>query len=233
MPGLTAKVFRTYNASHTFQIELKNTPAEAGVHEKVLAYNRANRQVAILCNHQKSVSKNHGQSMENMRRKIQHIKYQRYLVKRDLVDVVGKTELKKELLEALDPESDLDDETIKSLQEELDNKELERKNKKLAEKGEEPLKTLDSPVKSRSSNKESLLKKYHTLSARLMASKTQLIDKDENKTTALGTSKTNYIDPRISVAWCSLHNVPIEKMFNQTLRKKFQWAMDVNKSWKF
>ena len=29
-----------------------------------------------------------------------------------------------------------------------------------------------------------------------------MVDKDEGKTTALSTSKINYIDPRISVAWC-------------------------------
>ena len=27
-------------------------------------------------------------------------------------------------------------------------------------------------------------------------------NKDENKEVALGTSKINYIDPRVSVAWC-------------------------------
>lgn len=29
----------------------------------------------------------------------------------------------------------------------------------------------------------------------------QETDRDENKTIALGTSKLNYLDPRISVAW--------------------------------
>ncbi len=31
--------------------------------------------------------------------------------------------------------------------------------------------------------------------------------KDELKTVALGTSKINYLDPRITVAWCKLHEV--------------------------
>lgn len=66
MPGLTAKVFRTYNASHTFQEELKKTDADSPVSEKVLAYNRSNRQVAILCNHQRTVSKAHGSQMEKL-----------------------------------------------------------------------------------------------------------------------------------------------------------------------
>ena len=36
--------------------------------------------------------------------------------------------------------------------------------------------------------------------------------KDELKTVALGTSKINYMDPRITIAWCKKHDVPIEKV---------------------
>lgn len=73
MKGLTAKVFRTYNASITFQQQLDElTPRnkDASVQEKLVAYNKANRMVAILCNHQKSVSKNHSASMEKMGDKV-------------------------------------------------------------------------------------------------------------------------------------------------------------------
>ena len=40
----------------------------------------------------------------------------------------------------------------------------------------------------------------------------QKTDKDENKTISLGTSKLNYLDPRISVQWTLTHDVPIEKV---------------------
>lgn len=36
--------------------------------------------------------------------------------------------------------------------------------------------------------------------------------KDENKQIALSTSKLNYLDPRITVAWCKKNGVPIEKV---------------------
>ena len=39
-------------------------------------------------------------------------------------------------------------------------------------------------------------------------------DKEENKTIALSTSKLNYLDPRISVAWAKKHGVPIEKVLS-------------------
>merc|ERR1712141_649691 len=71
MPGLTAKVFRTYNASITLQEQLeKLTDEDDNVTAKTLSYNRANREVAILCNHQRAVPKTHDKSMENLDTKI-------------------------------------------------------------------------------------------------------------------------------------------------------------------
>ena len=49
----------------------------------------------------------------------------------------------------------------------------------------------------------------------------------ENKEIALGTSKLNYLDPRISVAWCKKWEVPIEKIYNKSQREKFAWAIDM------
>ena len=50
---------------------------------------------------------------------------------------------------------------------------------------------------------------------------------EENKEIALGTSKLNYLDPRISVAWCKKWEVPVEKIYNKSLRDKFAWAIDM------
>lgn len=87
MNGLTAKVFRTYNASITLQDQLEKltkgwspfyeltqasdfSSANDNVHEKFLSYQRANRQVAILCNHQRAIPKTHEKSMENLEKKV-------------------------------------------------------------------------------------------------------------------------------------------------------------------
>lgn len=79
MDGLTAKVFRTFNASYTLQKQLDElTDPDMSVPEKLLAYNRANRAVAILCNHQRSVPKTHQKSMETLKEKIR--------LKRETVD---------------------------------------------------------------------------------------------------------------------------------------------------
>lgn len=61
----------------------------------------------------------------------------------------------------------------------------------------------------------------------------EIKNRDDNKEVALGTSKINYMDPRISVAWCKRCDVPIDKVFAKTLRDKFNWAMAVPPDWKF
>jgi DNA topoisomerase-1 len=78
MTGLSAKVFRTYNASETLQTELPTAESLKGlsVQDKVLRYNTANRQVAILCNHQKTVSKSMETSLETFAEKLDIIKDQ-------------------------------------------------------------------------------------------------------------------------------------------------------------
>lgn len=44
-------------------------------------------------------------------------------------------------------------------------------------------------------------KQLDRLKEQLKKLELQETDRDENKTIALGTSKLNYLDPRISVAW--------------------------------
>lgn len=84
MDGLTAKVFRTYNASSTLQkgkdfsiglliilIELhKKDVLKLELDEKVKFYEKANKQVAVLCNHQKTVSKNFDQQLGRLQAKV-------------------------------------------------------------------------------------------------------------------------------------------------------------------
>merc|ERR1719158_1524202 len=56
---------------------------------KILAYKRANRAAAVLCNHQSAFSKNHGTQMEKANQKV--------VDKRKVVDEVVAKEAKKEL----------------------------------------------------------------------------------------------------------------------------------------
>ena len=57
--------------------------------------------------------------------------------------------------------------------------------------------------------------------------------KEDTKNVSLGTSKINYNDPRITIAWCKAHEVPIQKQFPKTLLAKFAWAMAVEPTYRF
>jgi DNA topoisomerase-1 len=86
MEDLTAKVFRTYNASKTLQDELRKTEymgtwKKLTPAEKVVEYNNANREVAILCNHQRTVSKAQETSLENLSGKLKILQKQKKKLK--------------------------------------------------------------------------------------------------------------------------------------------------------
>lgn len=66
MTGLSAKVFRTYNASFTMSNLLKSMKSQGTLPERVKDYNDANREVAILCNHKRTIGAAHDTQMEKM-----------------------------------------------------------------------------------------------------------------------------------------------------------------------
>jgi len=170
MPGLSAKVFRTYNASITLDIELQKTSdqvtaaqieKEGHVNALYNYYQIANKNVAELCNHQRATPASHGAALAKMDEKIEKVQ--------------------KELKEA---------------------------------------------KKAKSS-------KVDNLSARLAKMQAERRTKDETKNVSLGTSKINYNDPRITIAWCKRFEVPISKPFPKTLVSKFAWAMGVEPEYRF
>eukprot|EP01012_Entosiphon_sulcatum_P018874 TRINITY_DN2367_c0_g1_i1.p1 TRINITY_DN2367_c0_g1~~TRINITY_DN2367_c0_g1_i1.p1 ORF type:complete len:267 (+),score=54.61 TRINITY_DN2367_c0_g1_i1:32-832(+) len=57
--------------------------------------------------------------------------------------------------------------------------------------------------------------------------------KDDSKEVSLGTSKVNYIDPRVICAWAKRMDVPLEKIYNKSLLKKFPWARDIHADYRF
>ena len=170
MKGLTAKVFRTYNASYIFQKELDkiNEDRLKLIHESekinyiITMFNQANTTVALLCNHQKSVSGKFDEIIEKINKKIKELKK------------------KKKLYE-------------------------EKKNKELSQKIESKIKLL----------------------------RLKLDQKTKMKNVSLGTSKMNYIDPRIIFAFMKRFNIPSDKLFTSTLLKKFTWASEVDSSFRF
>jgi DNA topoisomerase-1 len=170
MEGLTAKVWRTYNASLLFQKELdkikEEKVSEIEPNEKlnylIAMFNQANTAVALLCNHQKSTNS----SIDNLLDKID-------------------TKLK----------------------------ELKKKKKKYQEKKQhDKVKKVDIKIKALKLKKET---------------------KTKMKNVSLGTSKNNYIDPRIIFSFIKKFEIPPEKLFTKVLLKRFEWASNIDKDYRF
>ena len=76
-------------------------------------------------------------------------------------------------------------------------------------------------------------KRRAVFQARLNNLELDMKNKDDNKTVALGTSKINYMDPRITVAWCKKQECDVSKVFAKALRDKFPWAMSARTDYSF
>nr|AAC18301.1 DNA topoisomerase I [Pneumocystis carinii] len=261
MPGLSAKVFRTHNASYTMSEQLKNTPKDASISDKVLAYNRANRMVAILCNHQRTISKTHSAQMERIEDKILALKYQKIRLRKAILTLDPKLEKSRpDLSEAV---SDIDEDWIKEHQKVLIEKEYDKIKRKFQKDNEKLISQNETPMpesrlekflekinemkeefkienekgrvesKTRGITIETLDLQIKKINERIHQMKALMIDKAQNKTTALGTSKINYIDPRLTYAWCAKYGVNIERVFTKTLRETFAWAASTTADWEF
>ncbi|KAI4868715.1 hypothetical protein F4820DRAFT_409432 [Hypoxylon rubiginosum] len=266
MPGLTAKVFRTYNASYTMSNLLRDLKvSDATTAEKIKLYNDCNREVAILCNHKRTVGAGHEAQMEKLGDRIKGLKYQKWRNKMMLLDLDPKQKKKKGAsFFELDP--DLDEAWILEHQNFLVEeqrtkiqKKFEKDNEKRQQDKEKPMP--DKELKERLRVADDLAKKFKKenkskkveaegrgptvekvdgnikkIEERIRTLELQAADRDGNKEVALGTSKINYIDPRLTVVFSKKFGVPIEKFFSKTLREKFNWAIksvEDDDNWEF
>ena len=218
MKGLTAKVFRTYNASYTMANVLRETKPGGSIPEKVKAYNDANRKVAILCNHKRTVGAAHANQMEKMSERIKGLRYQQWRLKQMMIDLDPRIKQKKgaeyfELLEDIDQDWIqehqaylVEDQKIKI------TKKFEKENEKLKADGEKEMKPKE--LEERLEAAKDLEKKYKKenktkkveaegkgptiekceanlakLDQRIETMELQAEDKENNKEVALGTSK--------------------------------------------
>ena len=218
MPGLTAKVFRTYNASFTMSKLLQELKSSGSIAEKVKDYNDANRKVAILCNHKRTVGAGHQNQMEKLGDRIKGLKYQQWRIKQMMIDVDPKIK-KKKGAEYFELPEDLDQEWIEEHQaylvEELKSKitkKFEKENEKLKAEGEKEMKVKelnerleavkDLEKQQKKENKtgkveaegksptiEKLESNLEKLDARIATMSLQAEDREANKEVALGTSK--------------------------------------------
>jgi DNA topoisomerase-1 len=94
----------------------------------------------------------------------------------------------------------------------IDNRIKELKKNKLKQKNKDRIKRIDIKIKSLKLKKDTKLKM---------------------KNVSLGTSKNNYIDPRIIFSFIKRFDIPPQKLFTDKLIKRFEWANKVDKDYHF
>ncbi|ODV86989.1 hypothetical protein CANARDRAFT_196014 [[Candida] arabinofermentans NRRL YB-2248] len=271
LTGLTAKVFRTYNASKTMQDQIDLIENEGTVNEKVVKFNAANRAVAILCNHQRTVSKSHETGVQKISDKIEEMMWQKIRFKRMILQLDSKQKKKnpeyfqecqdmskeeeqmiierfianekEKLIKRHERELEkfkIEKATIKKEDQKDTLQKLKDDHKERLAKHAEASKMYKSELRSRKYDikpnvtVEKLQQQVEKLSTRIQNTALNLKDKEDNSSVALGTSKMNYIDPRLTVMFSKKFNVPIEKLFTKTLREKFAWAVEsADENWRF
>jgi len=170
LKGLTAKVWRTYNASYLFQKEIDKIRAEKvesvepneRLNYLIAMFNQANTAVALLCNHQKNANKSLDTLLDKIEMKIKEYKKK----KRNYTDKKNHVKAKK-------------------------------------------------------------------MEVKIKAMKLKRDTKTKMKNVSLGTSKNNYIDPRIIFAFIKKFSIPPEKLFTKVLLKRFEWATSVDENYRF
>jgi len=192
MHDLSAKVFRTYNASTTLEEQLAlfdvSTMHKAKPADLVKFYNDANKKVAVLCNHQKGVAKSHSESILKLQAKF-----------------------------------DAQELELRATREQLQC--LKKGHQRGILEGDQFTKlptTVATAVKQIKSLKDKLQRLAHDIT-----------QKESNKNVSLSTSRINYMDPRITVAFCKRVNLEVKYIFSSTVIQKFPWALAALPDYKF
>jgi DNA topoisomerase I len=206
MPGLTAKVFRTYHATRAVSDSLEGSGVEADDPEylKWEAANLANLEAAMLCNHTKQYkgdwARTKGRYQERQEKAKERI--ERYRL---------------QIAEALEKRKALEEEA-KTKAEEAATPELRRQVRARYRQRIASAQERLQSARERRKRAENALGKV----------KAQLAIASEKRQWNLGTSLKSYIDPRIYYRWGRQVDYDVlEYYYPATLRRKFAWVRAV------
>jgi DNA topoisomerase-1 len=251
---LTAKTFRTFNASYMLARLLSQyRDADGTVLHRRALYERANRDVAILCNHQRNVATSFDdqlgridEKLDSAKDKLEAAKREHYRVLIELHDrkagfsgfshrvlrdakaAVAKVPRDVDLQVIFPPTAGStrtrDGDAADATEAKSARSTASRARwADLKADGDAKLKTYEKAI----------LRKVLSLSAQTQNAESQRAQKVESKNYATSTSRTNYLDPRVTVAWCRRTHTPLNKVFNRSLLLRFPWALETPSDWVF
>ncbi len=257
VPGLTAKVFRTYHATTTVRNCLRengNTNEQAPLFEKEYTAKLANLQAAIACNHKRTPPKNweqtlanKGQAVEGLRSKKPDLaKLRAEIQKREaalgkLLDeqkkladaprVIREKEAALAELQAKPEPESAEDKTALDKQRAAARKALERTKEDFRKKSERMDERLAKAREALAHAQAAPERAQREYDERVERAELQLKLAKATRDYNLGTSLKNYIDPRVYKAWGDYVGFDWKRLYTKQLQRKFAWANQSRLRW--
>lgn len=100
---------------------------------------------------------------------------------------------------------------------------ISKKAKEAVEKLQDKLKELKEERKEKVREGKST----KSIDSKIETTKSNIEGKNDTLNVAITTSLTNYIDPRVVVAWCESQVITPDYIYTATLLKKFTWAIEM------
>ncbi len=258
LPGLTAKVFRTYHATTTVRDCLRENDQfapDAPMFEKEFTAKWANLQAAITCNHKRTPPKNWE---ENLAKKAEAVE-KLTAIPLDLAKFDKERETReKALKKLLDDQKKLAVSGPKAIQQKKDAleklqaesvpeadkdrakhaKELE-KREKAVQQAEVDFEKRQQRLNERIAKAQEAVDKARQAperaqrehAERIARAKRQLELAKMTRDYNLGTSLKNYIDPRIYRAWGDHVGYDWKRLYTKALQRKFAWVNQSRAKW--
>jgi DNA topoisomerase-1 len=203
LPGLTAKVFRTYHATETVRRQLEEAEVSAGdpEYKKWEAISMANLAAAELCNHTKQASASWPRRLKRMQEREE--KYAARVEQRETQLCERRADLEALPQEAVEKLASCTTEKRRQRTELSFQKKIERAQRRVQ-----------------------VAESQHRKAGRSLGKlRTQMAVNSEKREWNLNTSLKSYIDPRIPYDWGQGVDYDVlERYYPKTLRRKFAWV---------
>eukprot|EP01051_Picozoa_sp_SAG22_P008716 SAG22_NODE_683_length_7924_cov_13.017508_2_plen_254_part_00 len=236
MPTLSAKVFRTYNASVVLHEELAKMPADGSLsfEQMQMFYTDANTRVAILCNHQRAVAGDHNTQLSKLQAKRDILEQEREFLaqalekgkaeQRPSVAVKQFVKPKKEQATAARAAAGGGGGGIGSAG--GGRPQQQQQQQQLPKAAASPGGSrwlIPGTWERRAMSLEAIQKLEKEKQKQIVKLEYGMQMKSAAANVSLSTSRVNYMDPRITVAWCKRHDIPVDTpcFFGKSLVAKF------------
>jgi DNA topoisomerase-1 len=250
VPGLTAKVFRTYHATTTVRDALlkQRVSEDASTFAKEYAAKLANLEAAVMCNHKRTPPKNWEENLAKKEQALEGLRAARPNLDRLRAQIARREAALRRLLEQ---QKKFQEDAPRRIQQREDAlKKLrarkEPKVKKDAAKLARRIKTAEKALAQAQKEfaqktkrfaeriaraqdalrkaKDAPQKAQRDYAERVEKARLQLELAKMTRDYNLGTSLKNYIDPRVYKSWGDSVGFDWKRLYTKALQRKFAWA---------